>query len=110
VSPKSVLGPGLFNIFTTSFAKYLLRYGAHHRLYVSDAQLYIIFPPTDHVKGLVGMKACLRDINIWLCDNGLVFIRANMQIIATKSLTLSTPITLTDVDVCGQLVPTSAVI
>jgi hypothetical protein len=54
------------------------------------------------------MEACFCDINIWLCDNGLK--RANTQIIATKSLTFNTSITLTYVDVCGQLVATSAVI
>jgi hypothetical protein len=45
-----------------------------------------------------------------LCDNWLVVKRANMQIIVTKSLTLNTSITITYVDVCGQLVATYAVI
>ena len=56
------------------------------------------------------MEACVRDVNIWLCDNGLILNGTKSQAIVIRSPSLCEPITITCIDICGQLVAISAVV
>ena len=82
-----------------------------HHLYADDTQLYITFPPSEHTRAIERMEACVREEKIWLCDNGLV-LNANKSeaIIIIRSPNVRTPITMSRINICGQLVDTSAVI
>ena len=70
----------------------------------------ITFPPIDHTQALARMEACVQDVKVWLCDNGLVMNDNKSQAIVIRSSSLRTPTSLTRVNICGQLVDTSPVI
>ena len=46
----------------------------------------------------------------WLCDNGLILNGIKSQAIVIRSSSLCAPITIKRIDICGQLVATSAVV
>ena len=53
----------------------------------------------------------VREVKIWLCDNGLVLNENKSEAIIMQSPNVRTPITMSRINIlCGQLVDTSAVI
>ena len=81
-----------------------------HHLYADDTLLYVTFPPSEHTRVIERMKACVREVKIWLCDNGLVLNENKSEAIIIRSPNVRTPITMSRINICGQLVDTSAVI
>ena len=83
---------------------------SQHHLYADDTQLYVTFPPTDHMQAVARMEACIQGAKTWLCDNGLVMNENKSEAIVIRSPSLRTPITFSRINICGQFVDTSAVI
>ena len=81
-----------------------------HHLYADDTQLYVTFPPSEHTWAFERMEECVREVKIWLCDNGLVLNENKSEAIIMQSPNVRTPITMSRINICGQLVDTSAVI
>ena len=81
-----------------------------HHLYADDTQLYVTFPPSEHTRAIERMEACVREVKMWLCDNGLVLNENKTEAIIIRSPNVRTPITMNRINICGQLVDTSAVI
>ena len=81
-----------------------------HHLYADDTQLYVTFPPSEHTRAFERMEECVREVKIWLCDNGLVLNENKSEAIIMQSPNVRTPITMSRINICGQLVDTSAVI
>ena len=61
----SVHGPILFNAYIAPLVQ-------RQHLYAADTQLYVDFPPTDHVDAVIRMEGCIRDVKTWLANNGLI--------------------------------------
>ena len=81
-----------------------------HHLYADDTKLYVTFTPSEHTQGFERMEACVREVKIWLRDNGLVLKENKSEAIIIRSPNMRTPITISRVNTCGQLVDTAAVI
>ena len=81
-----------------------------HHLYADDTQLYVTFPPSEHTRAIERMEACVREVKMWLCDNGLVLNENKSEAIIIRPPNVRTPITINRINICGQLVDTSAVI
>ena len=100
----------IFNAYIAPLAKLLHQHNMQHHLYADDTQLYVTFPPTDHMQALARMEACIQEVKTWLCDNGLVMNENKSEAIIIRSPSLRTPITFSRINICGQFVDTSAVI
>ena len=110
VPQGSVLGLILFNAYVAPLAKLLQQRNMQHHLYAYDTQLYVTFPPSEHTRAFERMEECVREVKIWLCDNGLVLNENKSEAIIMQSPNVRTPITMSRINICGQLVDTSAVI
>ena len=110
VPQGSVLGPILFNAYVAPLAKLLQQRNMQHHLYADDTQLYVTFPPSEHTRAFERMEECVREVKIWLCDNGLVLNENKSEAIIMQSPNVRTPIMMSRINICGQLVDTSAVI
>ena len=110
VPQGSVLGPILFNAYIVPLAKLLHQHNMQHYMYADDTQLYVTFPPMDHMQALARMEAGIQEVKTWLRDNGLVMNEYKSEAIVIRSPSLRTPITFSRINICGQFVDTSAVI
>ena len=110
VPQGSVLGPILFNAYVAPLAKLLQQRNMQHHMYADDTQLYVTFTPSEHTQALEQMEASVREVKIWLCDNRLVLNENKSEAIVIRSPNMRTPITISRVNICGQLVDTESVI
>ena len=110
VPQGSVLGPIPFNAYIAPRVKLLQHHHVQHRLYADVTQLYVDFSSTDHVDAVIRMEGCIGDVKTWLADNGLILNERTSQVTVIRSSSLRAPIAITCVDICGELVATSAVI
>ena len=81
-----------------------------HHMYADDTQLYVTFTPSEHTQALERMEACVREVKLWLCDNGLVLNENKSEATVIRSPNMRTPITISRVNICGQWVDTESVI
>ena len=84
-----------------------------HHLYADNIQLYVTFTPSEHTQPDTGFRAngglrTVRDVKIWLCDNGLVLNENKSEAIIIRSPNMHTPTTISRVNICGQFVDTAA--
>jgi len=63
--------------------------GTQHHLYPCDTQLYVYAPPTDHAYAIALMEVYVRNINVWLCNNGLLLNPIKTKDIAIKAVTMT---------------------
>ena len=74
VPQGSVLGPILFNIYSSPIAKIARNHGLFVHAYADDTQLYIPFElndPSDKLSALKKTEACIIDIKAWMTQNKL---------------------------------------
>ena len=64
VPQGSILGPLLFNIFTTEISRILNRYNVKYKIYADDTQFYF---PIDSVEDAINkINAIMKDIKKWM--------------------------------------------
>ena len=74
VPQGSVLGPILFNIYSSPIASIARNHGLFVHAYADDTQLYIPFKlndPSDKLSALKKTEACILDIKLWMTRNKL---------------------------------------
>ena len=103
VPQGSVLGPILFNAYVAPLAKLLQQRNMQHHLYADDTQLYVTFPPSEHTRAFERMEECVREVKIWLCDNGLVLNENKSEAIIMQSPNVRTPITMSRINIMWSI-------
>ena len=64
----SVLGPLLFEIYTTPLSM-ICEHAIPHHLYADDSQLYVSFASGDSTAALNGLQSCLASVQSWMSTN-----------------------------------------
>lgn len=84
VPQGSVLGPNLFNIYTTPLVSVIEKHNIKFHMYADDVQLYINFNPSsqmDTENAVSSMEACLQDIKMWMSENYLKLNSSKTEVI-----------------------------
>ena len=92
-----------FNAYVAPLAKLLQQRNMQHHLYADDTQLYVTFPPSEHTRAFERMEECVREVKIWLCDNGLVLNENKSEAIIMQSPNVRTPITMSRINISNQI-------
>ena len=67
----SVLGPILFNIYTSPVANISSSHGIQQQQYADDTQLFIALNPSSTSADLTKLTNCLTSLQCWFCLNAL---------------------------------------
>jgi len=71
VPQGSVLGPILFNIYTSPIASIAESHNTRQQQYADDTQLYISLSAQSLSQSLLSLENCLTHLRAWFCHNGL---------------------------------------
>ena len=71
VPQGSVLGPILFNVYTTPLSDVLRSHGLDSHCYADDSQLYIVCKIEDLDSSVSSMNACITQVEQWMTQNRL---------------------------------------
>jgi len=67
----STISPILFTVYTSPIAAIAASHNVHQQQYADDTQLYIALSAPDLSSNIQTLENCLRDLNVWFCQNGL---------------------------------------
>ena len=66
IPQRSILGPFLFCLYTTSISQILTTHDVSHLMYADDTQVYIELSQLDAHKSISSLSDCLTDISLWM--------------------------------------------
>ena len=65
----SVLGPILFNMYTTPLSTFISSRSLHHHLYAVDTQIFISIAPKTFTTAITQLQNTISDISSWMTAN-----------------------------------------
>ena len=86
VPQGSVLGPVLFNIYTTPLSSLISASSISHLLYADDTQFFISFVPKNFSSAINNLQSTITVISSWMSSNYLISILLKLNSFLSVSL------------------------
>ena len=89
VPQGSVLGPLLFDLYTTPLSDIIANHSVNHLLFADDTQLQKSTQPNDVQSLTHDLQSCTGDIKAWMCNNQIKLNEDKTEAILFSTLSLS---------------------
>ena len=107
VPQGSVLGPILFNIYSSSLGHLLRERMVGYHFYADDSQIYITASPDQVDAASTQMEECVRLVSAWMSQHHLMMNNNKTEFLVLSSKHTAREIRLPNLDVCGHSVAPS---
>ena len=87
VPQGSVLGPIVFNLYTTPIARIMKDHTLSYHVYADDTQLYMSFQVGSHSTAVAQIEKCVSDIKSWMNSNWLQLNDSKSEVLLFSSKT-----------------------
>lgn len=104
VPQGSVLGPILFNIYSSSLGCLLRERKVGYHLYADDSQIYITVNPDQIDAAAASMEECIRLVSAWMSQHHLKMNNNKTEFLILSKKLISRQIRPPSLNVCGHSV------
>ena len=85
VPQGSVVGPVLFNIYSSPIEDIIQDHGVSSVSYADDTQLYVLIKPSDRSDAIDRLSKCVDDIRMWMAQNKLKLNDSKTELLHIRS-------------------------